>query len=109
MRRDGAPFRVVRSAELVPGDIVRVSVGCRVPADLRLVALGSTTLRADQAILTGESEPAMKEAAPVVDAAHKEDALDDAAFLAALGHDRAAFASLPAWKKTQLKKKAGLF
>lgn len=61
VRRDGAPFRLVRSPELVPGDIVRLAVGCRAPADLRLIELSSTTLRADQAILTGESEPTMKE------------------------------------------------
>ena len=62
VRRDGTAFRSIRSPELVPGDIVRLTVGCRAPADLRLLELSSTTLRADQAILTGESEPTMKEA-----------------------------------------------
>ena len=67
VRRDGAPFRTIRAAELVPGDIVRLAAGCRVPADLRLIALESTTLRLDQAILTGESEAVMKDADLVVD------------------------------------------
>ena len=69
VRRDGQAFRQVRSPELVPGDIVRLSVGCRAPADLRLLELTSTTLRADQAILTGESEPTMKEPELVADGA----------------------------------------
>ena len=67
VRRDGLAFRTIRAAELVPGDVVRLSVGCRVPADLRLVQLESTTLRLDQAILTGESEAVMKEAEVVVE------------------------------------------
>ena len=67
VRRDGQPFRTIRAVELVPGDVVRLSVGCRVPADLRLLQLESTTLRLDQAILTGESEAVMKEADAVVE------------------------------------------
>ena len=49
-------------------------------------------------------------AAPAAaDPARKEDALDDAAFVAALGCDRAAFAKMPKWKQDNKKKKAGLF
>ncbi|KAH8049882.1 hypothetical protein JL722_11664 [Aureococcus anophagefferens] len=47
--------------------------------------------------------------ARAADPARKEDALDDAAFVAALGCDRAAFAALPRWKQDLKKKKAGLF
>ena len=65
--REGA-LCVIAASELVPGDVIRVAAGGRVPADSRLVALESTTLRLDQALLTGESVPVMKETAPVADA-----------------------------------------
>jgi magnesium-transporting ATPase (P-type) len=44
---------------LVPGDIVRLRPGDRVPADVRL--LGSTGLQAEESALTGESVPAAKD------------------------------------------------
>lgn len=52
--RDGR-WVVLPAAELVPGDIVEVVVGSKVPADVRLVELLSSELRIDQSILTGES------------------------------------------------------
>jgi P-type Ca2+ transporter type 2A len=58
--RDGST-RVVRAENLVPGDIVEIAVGDRVPADMRVLALQSTTLRVDQSILNGESVEAMKQ------------------------------------------------
>jgi len=61
-----AKARVVREgmekeipgAELVPGDIVLLASGTRVPADLRL--LHTNELRVDEAMLTGESLPVEK-------------------------------------------------
>ena len=51
------------SAEsLVPGDVVFVQSGDRVPADLRLFRLKE--LRIEEAILTGESVPVEKTAVP---------------------------------------------
>lgn len=44
--------------ELVPGDIVRISSGSRVPADIRL--LEARNIQVDEATLTGESEPKSK-------------------------------------------------
>jgi magnesium-transporting ATPase (P-type) len=62
VRRDGE-WRVVEAEQLVPGDVVRVRSGDRVPADLRL--LRSANLLADESALTGESEPATKDTDPV--------------------------------------------
>ncbi|KAJ0926731.1 putative P-type Ca(2+) transporter [Helianthus annuus] len=54
-------FSILPATELVPGDIVEVSVGCKIPADLRMIEMLSDQLRVDQAILTGESSSVEKE------------------------------------------------
>ncbi|CAM8935987.1 unnamed protein product [Rhodiola kirilowii] len=48
-------FSILPATELVPGDIVEVCVGCKIPADMRMIEILSNQLRVDQAILTGES------------------------------------------------------
>ncbi len=53
VRRDGV-WGNIPAAELVPGDIIELSLGSVVPADARLLA-GSILL--DQSMLTGESLP----------------------------------------------------
>ncbi len=58
--RDGQPLRVP-SAELVRGDLLLLSEGDAVGADARL--LEATTLRVQEASLTGESEAVLKDAA----------------------------------------------
>jgi len=55
----------VPAAELVPGDVVVLSAGDRVPADVRLVE--THNLKIEEAALTGESEPTSKSAAAGVD------------------------------------------
>ncbi|MGQ3301023.1 cation-transporting P-type ATPase [Reyranella sp.] len=55
--------RTVPADQVVPGDIVLLEAGDRVPADLRLVK--SRNLRIDEAILTGESVPVDKATGPV--------------------------------------------
>ena len=60
--RDGRR-QSIDAAALVPGDIVLVEAGDRVPADLRLVE--ARGLKAEEAILTGESVPVDKAVAPV--------------------------------------------
>ncbi len=57
--RDGQ-WRNVAAEDLVPGDVVKVRSGDRVPADVRL--LETHGLRVDQAALTGESVPVGKHA-----------------------------------------------
>ncbi|OCF77262.1 hypothetical protein I204_01248 [Kwoniella mangroviensis CBS 8886] len=42
--------------ELVPGDIIYVSLGNKLPADVRFIDV-SSDLRMDRSVLTGESEP----------------------------------------------------
>ena len=65
--RDGLR-QTVASETLVPGDIVLLEAGDKVPADLRLLWAGR--LQIDEALLTGESVPVEKSIAPVaVDAA----------------------------------------
>ncbi|HUZ52714.1 MAG TPA: magnesium-translocating P-type ATPase [Streptosporangiaceae bacterium] len=56
--RDGQPASV-DVTELVPGDVVELSLGDVIPADMRLLV--SSGLECDESILTGESMPAEKE------------------------------------------------
>jgi Ca2+-transporting ATPase len=58
VRRAGITV-VVPAAELVPGDIVLLEAGDRVPADGRLLVANSVEI--DEAVLTGESRPAAKD------------------------------------------------
>ncbi|MCP5157684.1 MAG: HAD-IC family P-type ATPase [Ectothiorhodospiraceae bacterium] len=60
--REGAR-RTVDGALLVPGDLVLLEAGDRVPADLRL--LQARGLQVQEAILTGESVPTDKRTEPV--------------------------------------------
>lgn len=58
--RDGTPDEVAAD-RVVPGDVVLVSAGDLVPADLRVLDC-SDDLRVDNAALTGESEPQRRRA-----------------------------------------------
>lgn len=59
--RDGHEIEV-DAAELVPGDIVHLAQGNRVPADCRLIYINDFVV--DEAILTGESLPVAKTTEP---------------------------------------------
>ena len=60
--RDGRRLTVLAET-IVPGDLVLLEAGDRVPADLRLVR--ARNLRVEEAALTGESVPVDKDPAPV--------------------------------------------
>ncbi|VDQ02572.1 unnamed protein product [Trichobilharzia regenti] len=65
IRHGYSGVQTVKARELVPGDIVEVSVGDRVPADIRIAKVLSTTLLIDQSILTGESVSVSKHSDPI--------------------------------------------
>ena len=62
VRRDGS-VRVVGAVELVPGDLVLLEAGDRVPADGRFLVAESVEI--DESPLTGESQPVAKDTLPV--------------------------------------------
>jgi Ca2+-transporting ATPase len=53
--RNGRLIPELPARELVPGDIIEVAAGDRVPADARVLKLKTAILRAEQSALTGES------------------------------------------------------
>ncbi|AFY93757.1 cation-translocating P-type ATPase [Chamaesiphon minutus] len=60
--RDGRTQRVPAD-RLVPGDLVELAAGDKIPADLRLVAVSNLTV--DESGLTGESVPIQKDTQPL--------------------------------------------
>ncbi|KAJ1554509.1 hypothetical protein HK096_003233, partial [Nowakowskiella sp. JEL0078] len=51
----------IQAKYIVPGDIVLLSVGDKVPADCRVLEIQSSSFKVDQAILTGEAVSVSKE------------------------------------------------
>ncbi len=78
VRRDGRDCKIDVN-ELVPGDVIELTLGELVPADVRLLSVN--TLECNESILTGESAPAEKSTDPAPPGA----ALADAADLAFMG------------------------
>ena len=78
VRRDGRTAKVDVN-QLVPGDVIELTLGELVPADVRLLSVN--TLECNESILTGESAPAEKSTDP----APPGTALADAADLAFMG------------------------
>ncbi|MCO5579735.1 hypothetical protein L7F22_033595 [Adiantum nelumboides] len=59
--RNGNEVAELPARELVPGDIVELRAGDKVSADMRVAYLKSGTIRLQQASLTGESQPVLKQ------------------------------------------------
>ncbi|NCC30558.1 MAG: HAD family hydrolase [Chloroflexia bacterium] len=64
VRRDGQEQRI-EAEELVPGDLIVLESGDRVPADVRLLKANNLTV--DESFLTGESIAADKRVGPLTD------------------------------------------
>lgn len=58
--RNGEWQDSVPASQLVPGDIIAIRAGDRIPADARLITLTSGSLATDESALTGESIPSEK-------------------------------------------------
>ncbi|OBI45473.1 magnesium-translocating P-type ATPase [Mycobacterium sp. E796] len=76
-RRD-SKFVTVSVTDLVPGDVIRLSLGEAVPADVRLIEV--TGLECNESILTGESTGSEKSPQPVAAGADLAEA-EDLAFM----------------------------
>ena len=55
--------QTINAEDLVPGDIIRLQAGDKVPADLRLLKVRN--LQIQEATLTGESNPVTKDITPL--------------------------------------------
>ena len=60
--RDGKE-QEIPSRELVPGDIIKIAMGAKIPADARIIKCAN--LKVEEAALTGESVPVDKHTDPV--------------------------------------------
>ncbi|XP_064640743.1 calcium-transporting ATPase type 2C member 1-like isoform X2 [Lineus longissimus] len=60
----GGRIETFLARELVPGDIVQISIGDKVPADIRLFE--AVDLMIDESSLTGETEPIKKTTVPMM-------------------------------------------
>lgn len=58
-------LEIINAKYLVPGDIVELVEGEKVPADVRLLDIKTATFQIDQSTLTGEPEPIFKDADPI--------------------------------------------
>lgn len=72
-------FQEINTEDLVVGDIVRLSAGDMIPADLRLIS--AKDLFISQAALTGESYPVEKKAETLATGANSETSLENLVYM----------------------------
>ncbi len=99
--RDGRR-RLLPTADLVPGDIVLLESGARVPADTRLIQVAA--LQVDESSLTGESVPVMKSVEPVPENTAVEDRTDIAFAGTTLTYGRGVGVIVATGEKTEFGK-----
>ncbi|KAK8814337.1 hypothetical protein WA158_008199 [Blastocystis sp. Blastoise] len=63
--RNGVLNNKLASSQLVPGDIITIRIGDKVPADCRVLSLNTTTLQCEESALTGESQTVQKDCEPI--------------------------------------------
>jgi len=68
--RNGETLRIA-AEDLVPGDIISVAQGQRIPADSRVLELESNTLRLEEGAFTGESYAVNKDDTTLIRGKHK--------------------------------------
>lgn len=66
-------WETLPKAEVVPGDIIKLAVGDKIPADARLIELISQTIRVDESTLTGEAEVVFKHVDKIQPISHVTD------------------------------------
>jgi len=64
--------QLIDSVDLVPGDVVWVSVGDKVPADCRIIKFETATLSVDESMLTGRFYLVTMHQSDIVHAFHVE-------------------------------------
>lgn len=108
VKRDGA-VSIVKTEDLVPGDIILLEGGDSIPADLRL--LEAVSLKIEEAALTGESHPVEKSINELEDP-EKEIPLGDRVNMAYMGtnvvYGRGLGVVVATGMKTEIGKIAGI-
>lgn len=96
----------IDSRELVPGDIVLLEPGARVPADVRLTRVNA--LQIDESLLTGESLPVTKRTSPVGEGAVLADRVSVAYTGSVVTSGRGSGVAVATGAQTELGQIAGL-
>ena len=66
----GGEAKIIEAVTLVPGDVVEIKAGEKIPADLRILV--SKEMKVDNSSLTGESEPLLR----IVECTHPDNYLE---------------------------------